>query len=147
MKEKAFELGNTISWDRNEDDKVYMDQLRILIVEFPFATRQVHLRFAGGPELDFSFFDMDRIAVEYLGMRGVELPPEVQNLVNAECPPACDFLIPKEFASILGSSSSCQDVRDKRCARCLQTSEYSGDWYGDLCPRCADETEPDYGSE
>jgi hypothetical protein len=144
MKEKLFQLSNTIWWDRDEDEKVYMDNLRIMIIESPFATRLVCLRFAVGPELDLSFVDMDRIAVEYLGMRGVELPPEVQGLVNAECPPPCDFLVPKHVVSIPSGSSSPQSVNEKRCARCLQTCPYSGDWYGDLCPQCADETEPDY---
>ena len=144
MKEQICQLSNTIWWDRYEDDKVYMDHLCIRIVELPFATRQVYLRFATGPELDLSFFDMDRIAIDYLGMRGVQLPPEVQNLVNARCPPPCDFLVPSDVVSILGDSSSPQPVNEKRCGRCLQTCPYSGDWYGDLCPQCADETEPDY---
>src|SRR5581483_739614 len=30
----------------------------------------------------------------------------------------------------------------RRCARCGGTHAYSGDWYGELCPTCADETEP-----
>ncbi len=68
MNEKTIQLGNTIWWDRCEDDKVYMDKLRIILPGFPFATRQVCLRFDAGPELDLSLFDMDRIAVEYLGM-------------------------------------------------------------------------------
>ena len=143
MKEKVFQLGNTIWWDRYEDDKVYMDALRLRIVELPFATRQVFLRFADGPELDLSFFDMDRIAVEYLRMRGIELPPEVQNIVDARRPPSCDFSIPKDLVAKLSGSSSPQSVDERRCTRCLQTCEYSGDWYGDLCPGCADETEPD----
>jgi hypothetical protein len=143
MNKKMLQLANTIWWDRHEDDKVYMDDLRIVLTEFPFATRQVCLRFAAGPDLDLSLYDMDRIAVEYLGMRGVRLPPEVQNLTNAKSPPQCDFVVPKDLVSKLGKSSSPQTANEKRCARCLQTCEYSGDWYGDLCPQCADETEPD----
>ena len=143
MKEKIIQLGNAIWWDRSDDDKVDMDGLRIVFAELPFATRQVFLRFAAGPDLDLSYFDMDRIAVEYLGMRGVVLPPEVRYLTNAKCPPRCDFLVPKDVVPILNRKSSPQTVGEKRCARCLQTQEYSGDWYGDLCPQCADETEPD----
>lgn len=30
---------------------------------------------------------------------------------------------------------------DRNCFRCVQIKEYSGDWYLDLCPACADETE------
>lgn len=143
MKETIFELNNTVWWDRDEDDKVDMDRLRIIFSEFRFATRQVCLRFITGPELDLSFFDMDRIAVEYLGMRGFVLPPEVQNLVNATCPPSCDFLVPRDVAAKLEQISSPQSVDEKLCARCRQYSRYSGDWYGDLCPECADETDPD----
>jgi hypothetical protein len=29
----------------------------------------------------------------------------------------------------------------KTCARCAQIKKYPGDWFGDLCPECADETE------
>jgi hypothetical protein len=76
-------------------------------------------------------------------MRGVVLPPEVQNLMNAKCPPRCDFLVPKNVLPILSRNSSTRAVDEKRCARCLQTKQYSEDWYGDLCPECADETEPD----
>lgn len=36
---------------------------------------------------------------------------------------------------------SLEMLENKVCARCGQTSEYSGDWYLDLCPDCADETE------
>jgi hypothetical protein len=32
----------------------------------------------------------------------------------------------------------------KSCARCVQTKEYSGDWYDVLCPECADRTEGDW---
>ncbi len=87
MNENLVQLRNTIWWDRHEDDKVHMDSLRIVLGAWPFETRQVFLRFVDGPEIDLSFFDMDRIAVEYLGMRGVELPPEVQNLTNAKPTP------------------------------------------------------------
>src|SRR5437016_7129766 len=30
---------------------------------------------------------------------------------------------------------------NKNCTRCRQTREYSCEWYRDLCPACADETE------
>ena len=143
MNEKTVLLANTIWWNRCEDDKVYLDRLRIVLIEFAIATRQVFLRFVAGPELDLSIVDMDRIAVEYLRMRGVELPAEVQNLTNATPPPPCDFLVPKEVLSMLDKNPTLQLVNEKRCTRCLRICEYSGDWYGDLCPRCADETEPD----
>jgi len=31
--------------------------------------------------------------------------------------------------------------RHKNCTHCGQTMEFSGEWYRDLCPACADETE------
>ena len=33
---------------------------------------------------------------------------------------------------------------NKSCARCGQIAEDSGDWYGDLCPGCADETDGEW---
>jgi hypothetical protein len=39
---------------------------------------------------------------------------------------------------------SMQELDQKPCARCGQTTEYSGDWYGDLCPECADQTDGDW---
>lgn len=143
MKEKIIQLGNAIWWDRSYDDKVDMNELRIVLSELQFAARQVCLRFAAGPDLDLSYLDMDRIAVEYLMMRGVELPPEVGNLANAKCPPRCDFLVPKDLVPTFHRNYLPSHLDEKRCARCLQIQEYSGDWYGDLCPQCADETDPD----
>ena len=36
-------------------------------------------------------------------------------------------------------------LRDKDlCSRCGQLVELCGDWYGDLCPECADETDCDW---
>jgi hypothetical protein len=34
-----------------------------------------------------------------------------------------------------------QEDSEKSCGRCGRSTEDSGDWYGDLCPSCADETE------
>lgn len=31
-----------------------------------------------------------------------------------------------------------------RCLRCRRNEKYSGDWYGDLCPSCADQTDGDW---
>lgn len=36
------------------------------------------------------------------------------------------------------------DVNHKTCMRCLQRHAYSGDWYGELCPDCADATDGDW---
>lgn len=37
-----------------------------------------------------------------------------------------------------------QAIRQSSCARCGQVTAYSGDWYGDLCPECADKTAGDW---
>jgi hypothetical protein len=144
----VVELANTVYRDENEGGKLYVDQVAIMIRQLPFATRQVFLRLTGGPELDLALIDMDRIAIEYLKMRGVYLPPEASELTNAKRPPKGDFLVPgsliSEFSTVSASTprEQAQDVR--RCARCGRTCPYSGDWYGDLCPECADATEPEY---
>lgn len=33
---------------------------------------------------------------------------------------------------------------NERCSRCEQLVQNSGDWYGDLCPKCADATDGDW---
>jgi hypothetical protein len=148
MNKQVIKLANTICWDRSQGDKVYLDHAQISIVQFPFATRQVFLRFVSGPELDFSILDMDRLVVEYLKMRGVKLQCEVRELTNAESPPRCDFVVPN---SIMAKSVRRTDPKvpgkrgkGKRCARCRQIRARSGEWYGDLCPECADATEGDW---
>jgi hypothetical protein len=34
--------------------------------------------------------------------------------------------------------------RQKNCVRCGEKTDYSGEWYGDLCPECADETDGEW---
>ena len=97
MKKRVIKLGNAIFWDRHEGDKVYMDKLQIVIHQFPFDIRQVFVRFASGPALDFSIVDMDRLAVAYLAMRGVELSTEVRDLAKAKPAPWGDFVVPKRL--------------------------------------------------
>ena len=151
MATKVIEFRNTIHWDHQRGDKVYLDKVQISLKQFPFAMRQVFLRFANGPELDFSTFDMDRLVLEYLMLRGVRLPDDLCNLINAKAPPACDFVVPREFMPSSESWTKVDQPRigdppagnspNKKCNRCGQTKEFTGEWYRDLCPACADETE------
>jgi hypothetical protein len=148
MTKTVIELANTIHWDPKEGDKVYLAHVQIAIEQFPFATRQVFMRFAGGPGLDWSIFDMDRLAIAYLKMRGIEVSAESSDQTNGERPPRCDFVVPN---NVMSGSLRKPDARGpeepnskKRCARCKKTFVYSGDWYGDLCPGCADKTEGEW---
>jgi hypothetical protein len=160
MDKIEFALANTIHWDPKEGDKVYLERIYFTVTDFPFDMRKVILRFANGPKIDLSIVDMDRIAIEYLKMRGAKLSAKVRNLVNAAPPPRCDFVVPGHLASKLlkrPEAKSTQtpikrtkpkrpkpQLKKKHCARCRQEREVSGDWYGDLCPPCADRTEGDW---
>jgi hypothetical protein len=148
MSKKTIKFRNAIFWDRNKGDKVYMENLRMVVEQFPFATRQVLMRFASGPDLDLSVFDMDRIAVAYLKLRGITLPAELSDLTNAAPPPRGDFVVPTRLMSGTLRKVDAEipkgPVKKKRCARCRQTRQYSGDWYGNLCPGCADSTAGDW---
>jgi hypothetical protein len=143
-----IELANTVCRDPNDGAKIYLDQVAFMVRQLPFATRQVLLRFSEGPELDLALIDMDRIAIEYLKMRGVTLPPEASELANATPPPKGDFVVPRSLMSELSTGSDSKPGEEpldlRHCARCGETHRYCGDWYGDLCPSCADATEPDY---
>jgi hypothetical protein len=114
MKKISIDLANSISRDRNEPDKVYLNRAQIVIDQFPFAMRQVLIRFSPGPSLDFSIFDMDRLALEYLKMRGVKLPNAVSKLANAKTPVKCDFVVPK---SLMNASLKKKLIRPKRPGR------------------------------
>lgn len=135
MSKTLIHLANTICWHWHADDKDYISTVHVAIHQFPFATRQVFLRFANGPELDLSFFDMDRLAVEYLKLRGIKLSAQVCDLTKAVPPVQADFMLPTELAS---------ELLKRKCARCGQSCERCGEWYGELCPRCADNTEGDW---
>src|SRR6185369_6998731 len=92
-----IELINTVCRDLKNGDKEYTRSVHISLRQLPFETRQVLLRFARGPELDFSLFDMDRLAVEYLRLRGVTLPQDGRELTSVRPPPLGDFLISRSF--------------------------------------------------
>lgn len=114
MTSKVIELRNTIHWDRQKGDKVYLDKVRLTLKQFPFALRQprvrplcqlIFLRFADGPGMDSCTFDMDRLVLEYLKLRGVKPPIKLCNLTKAKKPIRCDFIVPRR---LLPSPDSCR---------------------------------------
>jgi hypothetical protein len=94
MSKKAIRLANSVHWNRERGDKVYLDGLHHAVTDFPFTLRQVILRFNDGPAIDLSIYDMDRIAIEYLRQRGIKRPAHILKLPTSKVPPACDFLVP-----------------------------------------------------
>src|SRR5260370_28677648 len=93
MTRKVVELRNTIHWDHQKDDKVYLHSVQLSLKQFPFAMRQVFLRFVDGPGLDFSTFAMDPLVLEYLKLRGVRLPVYLCNLTTDTAPAGCDLIV------------------------------------------------------
>jgi hypothetical protein len=69
MAKKVLPLRNAVYWDPACGDKVYVEEAQVSLVQLPFATRQVFLRFADGPDLDLSIHDMDRLVAVYLELR------------------------------------------------------------------------------
>jgi hypothetical protein len=153
---RVIELANTVFWSPIEQDKVYLKDVHIAIGDFPFTLRLVFVRFGDGPALDFSIFDMDRLAIEYLRMRGVKLPKNVRMLTQGEPPPQCDFLVPNSRLPDLNiqakrsqkatrkKSSARKNDEQGTCSRCRKNRKTSEDWFGTLCPECADGTEGEW---
>lgn len=100
-RKELIKLYNTIHWDRHAGDKVYLQNVQLAISNFPFQCRQVHLRFAGGPDLDACLVDMDRLVLGYLKLRRVRPPRQLCKLAEATPPPPADFLIPGHLAAKL----------------------------------------------
>lgn len=90
MSRQSVELANVIYWDRAAGDKVYIDSVQLAIDEHSFANRQVFVRFAYGPDLDLSIWDMDRLVAAYQSLR--EATPLVQD--HSTRPDKCDFSVP-----------------------------------------------------
>lgn len=109
MLEKNIALRNSVFWDPQAEDKVYMTHLKIVIDSLVFATRRVLMRFRFGPSADFSFADMDHIVSEYLQMRGVSLPP----LPPSKCQ-AGDFVVPKTVLPAVEPPVKARRSRKKR---------------------------------
>lgn len=91
MSKKKLKLCNVVFWEAGRGDKTYVDAVQIGVERFPFTNRQVFLRFIGGPGIDLSVYDADRIVSAYLKIRGIEPPSE---LCTAAKPDKCDFSIP-----------------------------------------------------
>ncbi len=106
MNKTMIPLSNSVFRDLLRDDKVYMDSVQITIADFPFATRQVIVRFADGPDLDLATADMDRIAIAYLVARGLKLPPRVLKLMKAEASPKGDVHLPSQLLPAFLNSRS-----------------------------------------
>src|SRR5262245_6632096 len=94
VRKRSIKLHNTVHWNRQVGDKVYLQSVYLAIVPWPFDMRKVILRFAEGPGLDFCHLDMDRLTLEYLKLRGVKPPSKLCRLAKAEPPPAADFVVP-----------------------------------------------------
>jgi hypothetical protein len=153
-------LGNTVYRGTRTEEKVYIDSVRLAVARLPFAMRQVFLRFADGPGLDFTTADMDRIVIEYLKLRGVKLPPQILALAEVPLPQAGDFLVPRSLVPTSLGQSLTEPPRRPRtsrkppngpkrpkkraCERCRRRVEISADWYDGLCPSCADKTEGEW---
>jgi hypothetical protein len=136
MGRKTVALANTITW--GPSDKVYLNRLLICVRELPFATRQVTLRFSNGPPLDLCIHDMDSLVIAYLKMRGVQLAARELALMKPAAPPPCDFLVP---TALMARPKKNARAIKRRCSRCSKRKSESNDWYGDLCPGCADATD------
>lgn len=103
----------------------------------------IFLRPSAGDPCGFVYFQDDgrsflvpeigRGAIEILDTR--DKPPEIDELDG----PIASVVVEVDSSADNNSDSR---VELKHCTRCFQDSEYSGDWYGDLCPQCADETDP-----
>lgn len=106
---KTIRLGNVIYWDHCEDDKVYLSDVRIAIADFPFTQRLVFLRLSNGLSFESSIADLDRVAIEYLKLRGIPLPHELNELASAEPPLPGDFVVP---TALLNSISRAQQPKE-----------------------------------
>ncbi len=92
MNESTLDLSNVVHCDFVADDYVYLDWARITIWQETFVTRHVHIRFRNdGPKLDLSIYDMDRIVMAYLTLRGIASPPELETAARPK-PERCDFM-------------------------------------------------------
>jgi hypothetical protein len=136
--QELVKLANTTIAETNH--KLYLERVAVSLLDLPFANRQVFLRFADGPALDMSSYDMDRLAITYLTMRGIKLPAKTRALLEAEPPSACDSSVPKKLAAKLKRTMESKRV----CSRCNRKKRHSGEWYRDFCPECADKTDGDW---
>jgi hypothetical protein len=93
-----FELANT-TFRQTDQEKDYLDDVHISVRDLPFAVRTVFLRFSGGLEFDFCTADMDRIAIQYLKLRGVPVSKKMNDLLQAEPPSRCTFVVPRKLLS------------------------------------------------
>src|SRR5262245_56461835 len=96
---QSLKLANTRCRMQVDQEKDYLDEMDLTVEQLPNAIRQVFLQFSGGLEFDLCTYDMDRIAIHYLTLRGLKLPKNVSELLNAVPPPRCTFVVPGESMS------------------------------------------------
>ncbi len=106
MANLTLSLANTTCRRRENEEKDYRELVRLSVKDKSFAARVVSLHFADGPEMDLCTFDMDRIAIEYLKLRGVKLTVAMNKLLNVEPPPRCSFVVPLQQMSGLSRKSN-----------------------------------------
>ena len=99
VRREVIKLNNTIHWDSDKGDKVYLKSVQVSIVPSPFDTRHAFLRFSDGPALDFPLVDLDRFVLAYLELRGVKPPRKLCELASRKAPPPVDFIVPNYLFS------------------------------------------------
>src|SRR5262245_60940330 len=91
MDKRSIKLENAVFWNGEADDKVYMSDAQIVLDDHQYAIRLVIFRFQGGPAIDMSIYDADRLIAVYLELRGITTPP---GLSESTKPNNCDFRVP-----------------------------------------------------
>ena len=92
MNESVLDLSNVVLCDFVADDYAYLGSVRIAIWQEAFVTRHVLIGFSDdGPKLDLSIYDMDRIVMAYLTLRGIASPAELGTAARPN-PERCDFM-------------------------------------------------------
>jgi hypothetical protein len=99
MAKLTLSLANTTCRRRTEEEKDYRESVTLSVQAVPFAIRVVSLHFSGWPEFELCTFDMDRIAIEYLRLRGIKLPAVLKKLLDVQPPPRCTFILPVQHMS------------------------------------------------
>ncbi|CAN5434766.1 hypothetical protein BH10PLA2_BH10PLA2_36710 [soil metagenome] len=105
-------LANTTVRSRNDEEKDYREVVRLSVEDKSFRARLVSLHFPEGPELNFSTFDMDRIAIEYLKLRGIKPTSAMSKLLDAPPPPRCSFIVPVQHMADTMRNSNASSTSD-----------------------------------
>jgi hypothetical protein len=103
----------------------------------------IYLNPSGGDPCGCVYFldDGRSLLLPERGMYAIEVihrksePPEIDVVMGP---------VPNVVAENTTLESMQASKKLKTCARCRQADEYPGDWYGDLCPTCADRTDGEW---